>query len=47
MKELEKKELEKINGGGISIGLIVVVTAGISFLAGLLDGIARPSKCNK
>ena len=40
----DKKELKQINGGGIGIGLLI--TAGIVFLAGLLDGYVRPSKCN-
>ena len=44
IKELNEKELKQINGGGIGIGLLI--TAGIVFLAGLLDGYVRPSKCN-
>lgn len=34
--KLNEKELKQINGGGIGIGLLI--TAGIVFLAGLLDG---------
>lgn len=40
--KLNEKELKQINGGGIGL----LITAGIVFLAGLLDGYVRPSKCN-
>ncbi len=43
MKELEKKELMKINGGGWGIG--IAVGAGITFLIGVIDGFVRPLKC--
>ena len=39
-------EMKKINGGGINIGLIIGIGAGVSFLIGLIDGIIRPLKCN-
>ena len=42
--KLNENELKQINGGGIGIGLLI--TAGIVFLAWLLDGYVRPSKCN-
>lgn len=45
MKKINDKELAKINGGFsgwafAGIGLIV------TFVAGVIDGIARPKKCN-
>lgn len=44
MKELNKKELMKVNGGGIGLGLLI--GAGIVFLIGAVDGFVRPLKCN-
>lgn len=46
MKNLNDKELMNINGGGVNIGAIVGIAAGITFLIGLIDGIIRPLKCN-
>lgn len=46
MNSLNDKELMSINGGGINIGAIVGIAAGITFLIGLIDGIIRPLKCN-
>ena len=45
MKRVDDKELVKVNGGFsgwalAGIGLIV------TFVAGVIDGIARPKKCN-
>jgi len=46
MNNLSDKELMSINGGGINIGLVVGIAAGVTFLIGLIDGIIRPLKCN-
>ena len=46
MNELNNKELKNIDGGGINIGAIVGIAAGITFLIGVIDGIVRPLKCN-
>ena len=46
MNNLSDKELMCINGGGINIGLVVGIAAGVTFLIGLIDGIIRPLKCN-
>ncbi len=46
MKELSETELKTVQGGGISIGVAAVVTIGIAFLVGVLDGIIRPLKCH-
>ena len=45
MKKINDLELQKVEGGmtvwaAIGIGLVV------TFVAGILDGIARPMKCN-
>ena len=45
MKELTKNELRQINGGGISIELLTIVTLGVAFVAGIIDGFFRPLKC--
>ena len=46
MINLTNTELKEINGGGINIGLIAGIAAGVTFLIGLIDGIIRPLKCN-
>lgn len=46
MIELNKRELLEVNGGGINFGLIFGLSAGISFLIGIIDGYVRPLKCN-
>lgn len=46
MKNISDLEMMKINGGGINIGAIVGIAAGITFIIGLIDGIIRPLKCN-
>ena len=44
MIELDKKELMKINGGGLGIGLFI--GACVVFVCGVIDGYVRPLKCN-
>lgn len=46
MKELSKNELMRVKGGGFSFGLGLAITAGVTFLIGVIDGIVRPLKCN-
>mgnify|MGYP005796708527 CR=1 FL=1 len=45
MKKLGEKELEKINGGIGFWGIAGIVSA-VVFIVGVLDGIARPLKCD-
>lgn len=45
MEKLNKKELENVKGG-ISGWAIAGIIAGAVFLVGVLDGIAKPLKCN-
>lgn len=44
---LTEKELREINGGSISLGLGLLIIAGVVFLAGVVDGYVRPLKCNR
>ncbi len=46
MKKLNNNEMKKISGGGINIGLLIGIGAGVSFLIGFFDGLIRPLKCN-
>lgn len=45
MKKLNKKELENTKGG-INFWGVLGIIAGVIFSVGVLDGIARPLKCN-
>ena len=49
MQELKTEELKEISGGflGISLGSIALVTLGVPFISGFLDGITRPLPCNE
>ena len=44
MKKLKDEELKEINGG-ISGLAIVGISLLVTFIAGVIDGIARPEKC--
>lgn len=46
MQKLKKQELMKVNGGGISVGLGLLIGAGVVFIIGLIDGFVRPLGCN-
>lgn len=46
MNKLGKKELLKINGGGMSVGFGLLIGAGIVFIIGIIDGFVRPLQCN-
>lgn len=45
MKKLDENKLANIKGG-ISGWGVLGIGALVAFLSGLLDGIARPSRCN-
>lgn len=45
MKRLTDLELNKINGG-ISGWAVAGISLLVTFLAGVIDGIARPIKCH-
>ena len=44
---LSKNELKNINGGGISAWGILGIGALVVFIAGAIDGFARPFSCHK
>ena len=47
MKLINDNELDSIKGGGVPpVLVIVVVSAIVVFLAGVIDGITNPEKCN-
>jgi len=46
MKVLNKEEMLKVNGGGISAWAILGIGAAIVFIAGVIDGFVRPLSCN-
>jgi len=45
MKYLEINESKKIIGGGISVLGVLGIGSLITFIAGIIDGFARPLKC--
>ena len=45
--KLKKEEMLKINGGGISAWGILGIGALVVFIAGAIDGFARPFACHK
>lgn len=46
MKNLEIEETKQIIGGGITIWGAIGIGAIVTFIAGVIDGIARPFKCH-
>lgn len=47
MKKLGNNEMKNITGGGVSIGLVAAIVAGITFVTGIIDGIIRPMGCRE
>lgn len=43
---LKEQELTKIVGGGVSSSVLAIIGAIGVFIAGVVDGIIRPLKCN-
>jgi len=46
MKTINEKELEQVQGGGVSWGLFAGIAAAITFIVGIIDGYTNPTKCN-
>ena len=46
MKEVENKDLKNLNGG-ISVWAVVGIGSLITFVSGIIDGIARPFNCRQ
>lgn len=38
MKKIEDNELEKIQGGGFSLGVAAGIIAAVTFIVGVIDG---------
>ncbi len=47
MTILTNTELTAINGGGISLGALSLIGAGITLLIGIIDGFLRPLACRR
>lgn len=45
--KLENKQLQEVNAGGFSIGLLFGIGAAITFLIGVVDGFVRPLACHE
>ncbi len=45
IQKVNDLELEKINGGFSTLA-VVGISVAITFIAGIIDGIARPKKCH-
>lgn len=43
---LTEKEMVNITGGGINWTLLSLLAAGLTLIAGILDGYLRPLRCN-
>ena len=46
MKNLSVLEMKEMVGGGVSLWGILGIGSLLTFLAGIIDGIARPLKCH-
>lgn len=46
MTEIKNNELKQIKAGGVSVGLGIMIVAGVIFIIGVIDGYVRPLKCN-
>lgn len=46
MKELNKIEMQNINGGADPVLIAGIVTVVVTFISGILNGIANPKKCH-
>ena len=43
---LTEEELYSVSGGGVSVGVVAGICAGIVYLIGVLSGYTNPNKCN-
>ncbi len=46
MKNLNKKDLEQVYGGGFNFGIAALIGAGVTFIIGVIDGYLRPLACH-
>lgn len=47
MKKISENKLKEIKGGASFWAITGIVIAALTFIAGVLDGYVRPSKCHK
>jgi len=45
MRKLKEQEMKKINGG-VNWVVVTFVSAALSFVIGMVDGLINPKKCN-
>lgn len=45
MKEISIKKQKELYAGSLTAGAYAAITAGISFIIGIFDGITRPFRC--
>lgn len=46
MKKINEKDLQDIQGGGLSVWGAIGIGTIVTFLIGVIDGFVRPLKCN-
>lgn len=46
MNNIEEKELRETVGGEITVWGVIGIGALVAFISGVIDGIARPTKCH-
>ncbi len=47
MQELKTEELKTVDGGfEIGLGVLAILSLGIPFVVGVIDGLVRPLQCN-
>lgn len=49
MQKIDKEEMMNVNGGILwtwTLGKVVAIVLGTTFVSGLIDGFIRPLKCN-
>ena len=47
MRSLNNNEMKGITGGGVSVGVVAAIVAGLTFITGVLDGLFRPMGCRE
>ena len=47
MKKIKNEDLKEISGGGFSLGLAIAISAIVSFVSGVISGIANPEPCSR
>ncbi len=46
MIQMKNQDLKKITGGSITLGGATLITMGVVFIIGVIDGFVRPLRCN-